>query len=268
MSEPHTFESRWEVPDTWQQGKGAWGGLPIRRMVEAVVEHEQSDREVRSITAQIPEPVLVGKHHVKTTLVRSGSGMSMWQVEIVRQEGNLIVVRGQVVTGVDKQLELDPPAATWGIACAPTISRHEDVPIAPVGPPFGPVFTQHLEYRPVTPLPTMGDKALVHGWINIPQRTETGSHWNAAQLLSIVDAWWPAPFTLMKAMRMVATVSFSANLLVDPESIEPVHGERSPLLHEASVSSVHGGFMSELRRLWTPDGQLVVENLQSIMVIK
>lgn len=41
MSEPHTFESRWEVPDTWQQGKGAWGGLPIRRMVEAVVEHEQ-----------------------------------------------------------------------------------------------------------------------------------------------------------------------------------------------------------------------------------
>jgi hypothetical protein len=41
-----------------------------------------------------------------------------------------------------------------------------------------------------------------------------------------------------------------------------------PLLHDASVSSIHGGFMSELRRLWTPDGRLVVENLQSIMVIK
>jgi len=83
-----------------------------------------------------------------------------------------------------------------------------------------------------------------------------------------VDAWWPSPYTLMKTMRPVATVSFSANLLIDPMDIASIDGERSPLLHDASVSSIHGGFMSELRRLWTPDGRLVVENLQSIMVIK
>ncbi len=268
MGEGTTFESVWAVPDTWQQGRGAWGGLPIRRMVEEVVQNEELAREVRSITAQIPEPVLVGNHRVVSKLIRKGSAMSMWQVDILRDQDNVTVARGQVVTGADKNLELDPPGEAWGSAPFPQVPPAKQVELAPIGPPFGPVFSQHLEYRPITPLPTLGTESVVHGWINLPQRTELGLHWNAAQLLSMVDAWWPSPYTLMKTMRPVATVSFSANLLIDPMDIASIDGERSPLLHDASVSSIHGGFMSELRRLWTPDGRLVVENLQSIMVIK
>jgi hypothetical protein len=268
MAESLTFESRWDVPDTWQQGRGAWGGLPIRAMVDAVVQNEDEPRDVRSITAQIPEPVLAEEHLIVTKLIRRGSAMSMWQVDIIRMSEGLTVARGQVVTGEDKYLETDPPVDTWGTAVTPRVPELDHVEIAPVGPPFGPVFTQHLEYRPITPLPTTGTEAMVKGWINIPQKTEPGAHWTSAQLLSMVDAWWPSPYTLMKTMRPVATVSFSANLLIDPADIAPVAGERSALLHEGSVSSVQGGFMSELRRLWTPDGRLAVENLQSIMVIK
>ena len=109
MGEGTTFESVWAVPDTWQQGRGAWGGLPIRRMVEEVVQNEELAREVRSITAQIPEPVLVGNHRVVSKLIRKGSAMSMWQVDILRDQDNVTVARGQVVTGADKNLELDPP---------------------------------------------------------------------------------------------------------------------------------------------------------------
>jgi len=268
MNEFTAVESTWDVPDTWQQGRGAWGGLPIRAMIEAVVHNEIGSRAVRSITAQIPEPVLAERHHVVTKLIRSGSAISMWQVDIIRSSQNLTVARGQIVTGEDKNLQLDPPADTWGTAIFPRAPAPSDVIIAPVGPLSGPAFTQHLEYRPIAPLPTTGTEAMVLGWINIPQKTETGAHWNSAQLLATADAWLPSPYTLMKPMRPVATVSFSANLLIDPEEIAPVAGDRSPLLHEGSVSSVHGGFMSELRRLWTPDGRLVVENLQSIMVIK
>ena len=268
MSEQLTFESRWEVPDTWLQGRGAWGGLPVLTMVEAVACNEAAGREVRSITVQIPEPVLPEPHRVLTRLIRRGSAMSMWQVDIVRERENLPVAFGQVVTGEDKDLEFDPPADKWGTAVFPQVLAPDHVEIVHIGPPFGPDFGQHLEFRPITPLPTMGTEAVVLGWINLPQKTVSGAHWTSAQLLSMVDAWWPSPYTLMKSMRPVATVSFSANLLIDPKDIEPIGGERSPLLHESSVSAVHGGFMSELRRLWTPDGRLVVENLQSIMVIK
>ena len=153
MGEGTTFESVWAVPDTWQQGRGAWGGLPIRRMVEEVVQCEAPAREVRSITAQIPEPVLVGSHQVVSRLIRKGSAMSMWQVDILREHDNVTVARGQVVTGVNKNLELDPPGEAWGSALFPHVPPAEQVELAPVGPPFGPVFGQHLEYRPITPLP-------------------------------------------------------------------------------------------------------------------
>ena len=268
MAELNTFDSVWEVPDTWQQGRGAWGGLPIRAMVEVVVRQEVAEREVRSITVQIPEPVLAEPHRLITRLIRSGSAMSMWQVDIIRMKNNLAVAHGQIVTGEDKNLKFLPAADTWGTAVFPHVPSFDQVDIASISPPLGPDFAQHLEFRPITPLPTMGTESIVLGWINIPQQTEVGVNWTAAQLLSTVDAWWPSPYTLMKTMRPVATVSFSANLLMDPQDIDAINGDRSPLLHESSVSSMHGGFMSELRRLWTPDGRLVVENLQSIMVIK
>jgi hypothetical protein len=268
MGEHVTFESTWHVPDTWQQGRGVWGGLPVQTMIEAVVRNEDAKREVRSITLQIPEPVLPQTHRVITRLIRQGSAMSMWQVDIIRESENLTVAFGQVVTGEDKDLEFDPPTHAWETAVFPQVPAFDHVEIAPIGPPFGPDFAQHLEFRPVTPLPTMGTEARVYGWINLPQRTVAGAFWTAAQLLSMVDAWWPSPYTLMKSMRPVATVSFSANLLIDPKDIDSIDGERAPLLFESSVSSVKGGFMSELRRLWTPDGRLAVENLQSILVIK
>lgn len=84
----------------------------------------------------------------------------------------------------------------------------------------------------------MGTEAIVHGWINLLQKTESGEHWTSAQLLSMADDWWHSPYTLMKTMRPVVTVPFSANLLIDPLDIEPIAGERSPLLHVGSVSSV------------------------------
>lgn len=42
--------------------------------------------------------------------------MSMWQLDIIRERGNLTVARGQIVTGEDKKLEFEPPADTWGTA--------------------------------------------------------------------------------------------------------------------------------------------------------
>lgn len=62
----------------------------------------------------------------------------------------------------------------------------------------------------------------------------------------------------------MATVSFSAHLLVDPTTLPA--GE--PLLFQASMAAARDGFTTETRRLWSTDGRLVVENLQSIVVIR
>ncbi len=59
------------------------GWTTYKGMVDAVVQNENGAREVRSITAQLPEPVLVGNHKVFTRFIRSGSAMSMRPVATV-----------------------------------------------------------------------------------------------------------------------------------------------------------------------------------------
>jgi hypothetical protein len=88
--------------------------------------------------------------------------------------------------------------------------------------------------------------------------------WTAGLVLGLVDAWWPASYVAMSALRPMATVSFSAHLLVDPATLDV----EQPLAFESWVSAMEHGFTSETRRLWSPDGRLVVENHQSIVVIK
>jgi hypothetical protein len=258
----------WQVTDGWHQGRGAWGGLTISRLAAEVAECENPDRALRTLSAQILEPVTVGEYLVSATCARVGSALSNWTVNVERIEDSRVVAHAQVITGTARLSEVSAEFDGWGTAVMPNVPSFDMVPIVPVGPPFAPQFTQKLEYRPISPLPLSGDQAMSLGWIRLPSRTIHGEYWSAAELMGIIDAWWPATYSVMESMRPMATVAFSVQLLIDPLTIAPVAGERAPLLHEASVSSAFAGFTSELRRLWTVDGRLVAENLQSIVVIK
>ena len=261
-------DSEWHVDPGWRQGRGAWGGLTITRMANAVSQIEDPARTIRTLSAQILEPVTAGDYLVSVECLRAGSAMSTWNVAVRRQINSELVAQGQVITGSERVVTVTPELSTWGTATMPVVEPWESVAVAPVGPPFAPEFTARLEFRPITPLPTAGDTSGAIGWINIPDSTTPGNVWTAPELMGIIDGWWPATYTLMDSMHPMATVAFTVHLLIDPAEIAPINGERSPLLHEASVSSAYGGFTSELRRLWTPDGRLVAENLQSIVIIK
>lgn len=273
MSLKHITE-QWSVADGWQQGRGAWGGLTITAMAEIVAAHESTDRVLRTISTQILEPVVVGDYTMTAKCLRQGSAMSTWEVDIsphaFKDDSTNLgsVARAQIITGSRRNIEITPPLKEWGSAVMPEVATAEECMIIPLGPPVAPTFTQRLEYRPISPLPTMGESDTALGWVRIPSATKPGSIWTAAELMGIIDAWWPVSYSIMKEMRPMATVAFSAHLLIDPETIESVKGERAPLLHEATISSAFDGFTSELRRLWTADGRLVAENLQSIVVIK
>lgn len=258
----------WQVADGWQQGRGAWGGLTISRMAAEVAACERPDRSLRTLSAQIFEPVTVGNYFIGATCDRAGSAMSNWSVAVQRDSDSQVVATAQVITGAARSSEIASKFDEWGTANMPDVPHFDAVNIVPVGPPFAPQFTQRLEFRPISALPLSGDQATSLGWIRLPSRTVPGEYWSAAELMGIIDAWWPATYSVMDSMRPMATVAFSVQLLIDPLSIPPEAGERAPLLHEASVSSAFAGFTSELRRIWTSDGRLVAENLQSIVVIK
>lgn len=255
-----TDAAAWAVPEGWQQGRGAWGGLVVGAMVHAATEAESDpQRRVRTVSAHLFGPTLAGDARIEVRASRIGSGMSTWAVDVVDASGEA-TANAVVITGAERAPALSQAYPEWGLARCPQVPVWQAVPVAPVRPPIGPVFSAHVEYRVVEGLPFTQGPARTLGWVRFADQGE----WSAEQLLGIVDAWWPCAMPALQGPHPMATVSFSAHLLVDPVSIPA--GE--PLIAEAQMSAARDGFTSETRRLWTADGRLAVENHQSIVVIR
>jgi hypothetical protein len=224
----------------------------------AAVSHSEPDprRTVRSISAQLIGPAVVGAHQVKATAVRTGKAMTTWAVEIRGGDGATLAL-ATVLTGAPRGTVAQDVASTWCAMECPAAPSWRDVPIAPTPPPF-PTFTKHCEYRVISGTPMQGGRAETLGWIGYREPTA----WTAASLIALVDAWYTVTMVGLQEMIPVATINFSANLLINPAELPA--GE--PLLHHAVVSGVRDGYASEHRRLWTADGRLAVDNLQSVAV--
>jgi hypothetical protein len=249
----------WTVPDGWQQGRGAWGGLVIGALLRAVTAAEpDASRTVRSVSSQLAAPALVGDHVISMECVRRGAAVSTWIAALLDGSG-AFVASLTAVLGSPRKLDDAPHYASWQMVEPPAVPPPDDVQLIPFRPPLGPVFGAQMAARPVNGIPTSRQRPETIGWIGYAQPVPL----TAATLIALVDAWWPASLAPLPRMRPIATVAFSANLLVDPASI-PL-GE--PLLNHAFVSAAHEGFTSEVRRLWTVDGRLAVDNLQSIVLI-
>lgn len=243
----------WEVPDGWQQGRGAYGGLPIGAMVSAV-DQTDPDRPVRSVSLQLAGPALVGSHTVRVQPIRIGSRMSTWAVSVEADEG--LVASGSVITGIARSPD-EGAKANVGAAEMPTAPPSDRVPIVDTPPPF-PTFTQHLSFAPVSGLPLSGGSPETTGWVNFREPARP----TAASLLALADGWYTATLIPMRELRPIATVNFAATLLVDPDTLDA----EEPLLHHGLVTATRDGFASEQRRLWTADGRLAVDNLQTMAV--
>lgn len=255
----------WDVPDGWLQGRGAWGGLVVAAQVKAV-QHQQHAvdpmRRIRNVTAHLFGALPVGPAHLTVECLRSGSAMTTWNVRLVGCDDQL-ASQSVIITGKDRPVA---DGQRWGTAVMPAMPAWRDVGTVPVQPPYGPVFGAHFAFRPVEGIPGSAGAPRCLGWIG-PADGEKWSAWSAATMLGIVDAWWPATYVTVASLadvRPMATVSFSAHLLVDPDTVDP----REPLVLESWVADAEAGFTTETRRLWTSDGRLAVENHQAIVVIK
>jgi len=184
--------------------------------------------------------------------------LSTWTVSVEDAAGD-VCAHGVVLTGRARVPELAEAARTWPTAVVPDLPAWTDVAPLSAELPGMPTFLQHLELRVVEGMPLLGARARCLGYVRFPDQ----GAWDAAQLLAVVDAWYPTVLTVLDTMRPLATVTYAAHLLVDPSTIPA----SEPLGYEARMAGTTNGFTTETRRLWTPDGRLAVENHQSILVI-
>jgi hypothetical protein len=258
----------WDVPDGWQQGRGAWGGLVVTAAIRAAVEAEGAPRPVRSVFVSILAPVPVGEVSITTTLLRRGSATSAWQIDMRSHQAvsaaagdtrvsdtDEVLVQATVLLGDDRHDVAGLPSLS-----PPSVMKPwREVPIVPLAPPAAPPFTEHLEFRLIQGIPYSGKVEDIACWVRAPD-----GPLDYAALIGLVDAMWPVPILAVTEPRPMATLTFSASVLVDPATLDPAE----PLLHVSTLMGSSHGYVTEHRQLWTPDGRLAVDNPQVIVIIR
>src|SRR5215470_18655922 len=209
-----------DVPDGWQQGRGAFGGLVVASLVRAAEAAVASpDRPLRSLTVAICGPVLVGRAEIAVEILRAGSGATTCAARLV-QEGS-VQAHGVAILGRSRAHDLawSPPKVA--------ITPWQDVPVLPVAPPAAPTFAPHFEFRSTGPLPFSGTRAArASGWIR-PNRPGTAR--DAGYLAACIDAWWPCIVSRFPEPRPAATIAYTLQIVGGLDGLDP----DAPFYYEA-----------------------------------
>lgn len=246
---------RLEIPLGWRQGRGAFGGFVVSALVRAI-EDTVGDpaRVVRAVTAELPGPVTAGTVDVEVELLRRGNHVTTARAAL-HQAGEVrthaVAILAETRRGVGPLAWQDIPRPE-----APPWSTLEPLPHAPMFPEFA----RHFEYRVVEGVPTSGGPARTVGWIR--SRLPGGLR-DAAHVAAMVDVWWPAALVKLTAMRPMATIAYTLDVVHGLDGLNP----EAPLLYRGTVPVMSDGYCLEVRELWGEDGRLVAINQQTFAVL-
>ncbi len=246
----------WDVPDGWQQGRGAFGGLvlcAVLRTLEKTVE--DPDLTLRTVSSTLCGPVVVGPATLIIRELRRGSNTLTTTCDVV-QEGD---VRAHVTAFYGKRRVED---GDWSTVEPPEMPAWREMDPLPIGPPMGPVFAQNMEMRSHGPFPfSSGETREATGWVRpkVPT-TLTGEPY----LALLADTFWPSFFATLDTPRPAATVGFTMEFFGTLADSEP----NEPVFYRASAPVSAGGYMLENREIWSADGRLLGVNHQTFCIIK
>jgi hypothetical protein len=256
-----------EVPDGWQQGRGAFGGLVFGILIRAARATETDPlRVVRSFVSDIAGPVLPGPAHVRARVLRRGKTQTNLHVEL-EQGGEVLALASLTLSG-PRRVEAPPIPV---LAPPAEASRDwREAQIIAVGPPFGPVFAPHYEFRNVGPLPLSGgDQAVAAGFVREKPSAGTAAEegrgagtLDTSDITALLDSYWPSLFAIAKRPMAMTTISFASQYLhVDGLSAD------EPLFFRAHAHVQSEGYCVEFRELWARD-RLVGLNQQTFAVLR
>jgi hypothetical protein len=239
-----------DVPDGWQQGRGAFGGLTLAALARALA----GPWPLRSLTAELFAPVVPGPFEINVETLRSGSGTTVAAARGL--QGGETVAHAVGVLGRDRPSDLDRPAPRA------TPKPWRDLPVTEPGPQT-PTFIRNFEIRSTGPTPFAGvaGSTRTTGWARL---RDPGPARDDAYLVALSDTWWPPLFNRLVSPRPAATIAFTLQIVGTLAGLDP----DAPLYHEADELVISAGYAVEQRRLYGEDGRLLTMNQQTFAIIK
>ncbi len=246
------------IPDGWQQGKGAFGGLVIGILTRALVSYEEDrSRTLRSLNADLLVAALPGPVTVDVSVLRRGANVSFLEARL--EHNGVLVARAGATLAAPRSIDPSPIVDALPLPQVEPLPPWADMPVLPVEPPLGPVFATHYQYRSRALPFSGGTRAFATGWIRerVPPVTL-----DEAAVIGLLDAWWPTSLSVDTRPRATVTVGFTMQLVKAPGTLDP----NVPLFYRAHGIGCGENFFVEMRELWS-GGEVVALNQQTFSIL-
>jgi len=241
------------IPDSWRQGRTAYGGLTAGLSLIAAQRQFSDLPPFRSATINFIGPV-TGDPVFTSRLLRQGRNVTS-----VETEGT---IDGKVISSCififgglrESSVTVDYPApdASLPAACEPFTP--------PGAEGFVPAFFNRFDTRLIAGArPMSGAK---DGYIRTWSRhADPDSREGMASLLTIGDVLPPSAAPLFKQFGAISSVNWVFTILSDNPQTEDGWWHV-----ETRLTAAAGGYSTQVMRIWNTNGQLVAEGMQCVAI--
>jgi len=251
---------RARVPESWRQGRTAYGGLTAGLCVEAA-RAKLDLPELRSSLVNFTGPVTTDPAF-SVRVLRQGRNVTSVGVDVSTSKDGVDAMVGNalLIFGSSRESALDVDLQ------GPDVTSPEDLPsLMPEGnSPFVPNFIRNFEVRLAGGhRPMSGSSA---GRVLCWARHRDGSAQDLrgvageAAFVCLGDVLPPAAFAMMAAPVPISSVNWTLNLLREPVS------DGGWFLIESVQTAARDGYSSQMMRYWNREGRMVAEGMQAVAV--
>lgn len=242
------------IPTGWSQGRATFGGLVAALMQHHLQRSLGDARPLRSAHIVFVGPAAAGEVVLRSELIRSGKSVLQAQCRAM-QAGNVVAVL-TACFGEARASRIHIAGAP-----APAFRAPEDCRALPWLPGITPEFTQHIDFRwDRGDLPfSGGELACIDGWMRLRDAPRAV---DAAVMMALIDAWPPTVTGLFQSVAPISTLSWSVEFLTPTRAFAPDGWWQ----YRADTDAARDGYVQAHSSLWSPAGELVAINRQTVTV--
>ncbi|WP_218309544.1 acyl-CoA thioesterase [Alteromonas antoniana] len=253
-------ESKWVfkervIPDTWAQGRTAFGGVSAGMVYKAIVRQVHDARLLRSFTTNFVGPLALDTPFtIEVTRLREGSNVSQFSGQIV-QNGKICVFcqacfgkarKSGIKVECSERHGMEIPKKGKFIPQIPKVTprfvRNFDLSIDKGGLPF-----------------SWKKDSVYHGFMRFKQPPERITD---AHVITLIDAWPPTLLQMMKFPAPASTVSWNI------EFIHPHHEVSGTdwFAYQCHTRQAADGYGHTEATIWNAHGDVIALSRQTVAV--
>ncbi len=241
-----------KFPDTWTQGRTAFGGLSCAFALQSMLLHCHDDRTLRSFSAQFVGPIAPDEPFTLSfTLLREGKNSSQYAATITQHDQICLTVQGLFAKDRDSIVEV--PFAQMDNKQTPNAQQ-----CLPYVKGVMPNFFQFVDLNLVEGgMPYSGTQCTdLSGWMRFKAQTH---NYNWTHLIALIDSWPPSQLQVFPTPAPASSMSWHIECLHLPTLAA---GQWVGV--DITTTAAHNGYAYEDAILYTESGAVIAQSKQTV----